>query len=228
MKKNTIIKLAMMAGIILSMASARAANMDYTMNASRSVFLPSAGDSLNQNGRVWLGNFGNESTGSLLTLNQINYGGVSLFDSFRPLTSFEIAGGRLAGDTGNGLSGSISVGTTQVDNNTLVSAGEFANQTAFMLAISSTSADWSTALSDWKANGGLNAILIKSSSAFSAANGDPIRDYSLSPRNGTLIFGTATSTTITSAVAVPEPSVTTMLVLGALGLGALRIRRQTV
>jgi len=27
---------------------------------------------------------------------------------------------------------------------------------------------------------------------------------------------------------VPEPSVTTLLVLGAIGLGALRLRRQTV
>jgi hypothetical protein len=228
MKKNTLIKLALLASIILSVASAKAANMDYTMNASRSVFLPSSSDSLNQNGRVWLGNFGNESTGSLLTLSQISLGGVNLFDSFRALTSFEIAGGRLAGDTGNGLSGSISVGNTQTDSDYVVSAGQFANQSAFILALSSTSSVWSDALAEWKSNGALNAILIKSSNGFSAASGDPIRDYSLSPRNGTLIFGTSTSSTITAAAAVPEPSVTTLLVMGVLGLGALRLRRQTV
>lgn len=228
MKNSTLIKLAMLASIILSVASAPAADMDYTMNASRSVFLPSTSDSSNQNGRVWLGNFGNESTGSLLTLNQISLGGASLFDSFRPLTSFGITGGLLAGDTGNGLSGSISVGTTQTDSNYVVSAGQFANQSAFILALSSTSSTWSDALAEWKSNGALNAILIQSSNGFSSASGDPIRDYSLSPRNGNLIFGTATSSTITAAVAIPEPSVTTLLVLGVLGLGALRLRRQTV
>jgi hypothetical protein len=45
--------------------------------------------------------------------------------------------------------------------------------------------------------------------------------------NGSLIFGTQTANSITAAT-VPEPSVTALLVLGALGLGALRLRRQTV
>lgn len=228
MKNPTLIKLAMLASIILSVASASAANMDYTMNASRSVFLPSNSDSLNQNGRVWLGNFGNELNGSLLTMNEISLGGANLFDSFRALTSFGIAGGRLAGDTGNGLSGSIDIGAAQTDSNFVVSAGQFANQSAFILALSSTSSVWSDALAEWKSNGALNAILIKSSNGFSAASGDPVRDFSLSPRNGALIFGTSTATTITAAPAIPEPSVSTLLVLGALGLGALRLRRQTV
>jgi hypothetical protein len=183
-------------------------------------------DAANGNGRVWLGNFGDNTTGSLLDLSQVRAGGFSLLNSFRPLTSFEIGNGFLVGDVGQGLSGSISLGTDKLGSDYSVAAGQFANQPAYILAISSVSSVWGDALSAWQNDGTLNAILIKSNSDFSAGVGDPVRNYGLNPKSG-LVFGTYTTSTITAA-AVPEPSTGALLVIGALGLATLRLRRKLV
>jgi len=226
MKSNAIKLLALAAGFILNIVSADAATLDYTFNSSRQVILPTALDASNGNGRVWLGNFGDNTTGSLLDLSQIRAGGSSLLNSFRPLTSFEIVNGSLVGDIGQGLSGSISLGTDKLASDYSVAAGQFANQPAYILAISSVSSVWENALSAWQNDGTLNAILIKSNSDFSAGVGDPVRNYGLNPKNG-LVFGTYTASTITAA-AVPEPSTGALLVVGALGLATLRLRRKLV
>jgi len=226
MKSNTIKLLALAAGFILNIVSADAATLDYTFNSSRQVILPTALDASNGNGRVWLGNFGDNTTGSLLDLSQVRAGGSSLLNSFRPLTSFEIVNGSLVGDIGQGLSGSISLGTDKLGSDYSVAAGQFANQPAYILAISSVSSVWENALSAWQNDGTLNAILIKSNSDFSAGVGDPVRNYGLNPKNG-LVFGTYTTSTITAA-AVPEPSTSALLVIGALGLATLRLRRKLV
>ena len=223
MKNNTVKMLALLAGFILSIGSAHAANMSYTLYADFTVNLPTASSPSNQNGRVWLGNFGNGS--SLLSLADVQSGNNTLLNSFRPLTSFGIINGGLAGDLGNGLRGSganaLNVGDTSI------TAGNFAGQDAYILALASGSSVWSEALSAWQADGSYKAILIRSGDSFSLNTGDPTADFALDQANGQLIFGTQTANSITSA-AVPEPSVTTLLVLGALGLGALRLRRQTV
>ena len=222
MKNNTVKMLALLAGIILSIGSAHAVDMSYTLYADLTVNLPTASNPSNQNGRVWLGNFGNGS--SLLSLADVQSGNNTLLNSFRPLTSFGIINGGLAGDLGNGLRGSganaLNVGDTSI------TAGNFAGQDAYILALASGSSVWSEALSAWQADGSYKAILIRSGDSFSLNTGDPTADFALDQANGQLIFGTQTASSITSA-AIPEPSVSTLLVLGALGLGALRLRRQT-
>ena len=219
MKNNTVKLLALVAGFILSIGSANAANMSYTLYSDFTVNLPTASSPANQTGRVWLGNFSNGS--SLLSLADIQSGNNTLLNSFRPLTSFSLVGGALVGDTGNGLRGSINVGGSSL------TTGNFAGQDAYILALSSTSSVWSDALSAWQTAGSYNAILIRSANDFALNAGDPTCDFALDAGNGSLIFGTQTANSITAA-AVPEPSVTTLLVLGALGLGAFRLRRQTV
>ena len=223
MKNNKLKMLALLAGIILSIGSAHAVDMSYTLYADLTVNLPTASSPSNQNGRVWLGNFGNGS--SLLSLADVQFGNNTLLNSFRPLTSFEITGGSLLGDTGNGLRGSG--GTALNVGNSSITAGNFAGQDAYILALASGSSVWSEALSAWQADGSYKAILIRSGDSFSLNTSDPTADFALDQANGQLIFGTQTANSITSA-AVPEPSVTTLLVVGALGLGALRLRRQTV
>jgi len=219
MKNNTLKMLALVAGFILNIGSAHAANMSYTLYADFTVNLPTASSPSNQNGRVWLGNFGSGT--SLLSLADVQSGNNSLLNSFRPLTSFSILGGSLVGDTGNGLRGTLNVG------NTSITAGNFAGQDAYILALSSVSSVWSEALSAWQADASYKAILIRSGDNFSLCTGDPTADFSLDNGNGQLIFGAQTVNSIT-ATTIPEPSVTTLLVLGVLGLGALRLRRQAV
>ena len=219
MKNNTLKMLALVAGFILNIGSAHAANMSYTLYADFTVNLPTASSPSNQDGRVWLGNFGSGT--SLLSLADVQSGNNSLLNSFRPLTSFSILDGSLVGDTGNGLRGTLNVG------NTSITAGNFAGQDAYILALSSVSSVWSEALSAWQADASYKAILIRSGDNFSLSTGDPTADFSLDSGNGQLIFGAQTVNSIT-ATPIPEPSVTTLLVLGVLGLGALRLRRQTV
>jgi len=219
MKNNTLKMLALVAGFILNIGSAHAANMSYTLYADFTVNLPTASSPSNQNGRVWLGNFGSGT--SLLSLADVQSGNNTLLNSFRPLTSFSILNGSLVGDTGNGLRGTLNVG------NTSMTAGNFAGQDAYILALSSGSSVWSEALSAWQADASYKAILIRSGDNFSLSTGDPTADFSLDSGNGQLIFGAQTVNSIT-ATTIPEPSVTTLLVLGVLGLGALRLRRQTV
>ena len=226
MKNNTVKMLALLAGFILSIGSAHAANMSYTLYADLTVNLPTAISPSNQSGRVWLGNFGSESNGTLLSLADVQAGGSSLLNFFRPLASFGISSGSLAGDIGNGLRGSLNVGTGITGAYT-VAAGQFAGQDAYILALAEVSTAWTDALANWTASGTNSAILIRSAMNFSANTGDPVVDFALDAENGSLIFGTQTANSITSA-AIPEPSVTTLLVLGALGLGALRHSRQTV
>ena len=226
MKNNTVKMLALLAGFILSIGSAHAANMSYTLYADLTVNLPTAISPSNQSGRVWLGNFGSESNGTLLSLADVQAGGSSLLNFFRPLASFGISSGSLVGDIGNGLRGSLNVGTGITGAYT-VAAGQFAGQDAYILALAEVSTAWTDALANWTASGTNSAILIRSAMNFSANTGDPVVDFALDAENGSLIFGTQTANSITSA-AIPEPSVTTLLVLGALGLGALRHSRQTV
>jgi len=219
MKNKTITMLTLVVGVILSIGSAKAANMSYTMYADFTVNLPTSINPSNGTGRVWLGNFSNGS--SLLSLADIQSGNNTLLNSFRPLTSFGISDGSLVGDTGNGLRGSISVGDTSL------TTGNFAGQNAYILALSSTSSVWSDALSAWQTAGSYNAILIRSANDFALNSGDPACDFALDSGNGQLIFGTQTASSITAA-AVPEPSVGILFLIGAAGLGALRLRRHTV
>ena len=229
MKNNTLKMLALLAGIILSIGSAHAANMSYTLYADLTVNLPTAINPSNQSGRVWLGNFGSESNGTLLTLSEVQAGGSSLLSSFRPLASFGLSSGISGplGDNYSGRRGTLNVGNGLTGNSYTVAAGQFAGQDAYILALAEVSTVWSDALASWTASGTNSAILIRSANNFAADTGDPTCDFALEADNGSLIFGTQTASSITSA-AIPEPSVSTLLVLGALGLGALRLRRQTV
>jgi len=228
MKNNTIKKLALLAGFILSIGSAHAANMSYTLYADLTVNLPTAIDPSNQSGRVWIGNFGSEANGTLLSQANVQAGGSSLLNSFRPLASFGLSSGISGplGDNYSGRRGTLNVGDGITGAYT-VAPGQFAGQDAYILALAEVSTVWTDALASWTASGINSAILIRTAMNFSANSGDPTVDFALDADNGTLIFGTQTASSITSA-AIPEPSVTTLLVLGAIGLGALRLRRQTV
>jgi len=229
MKNNTRKMLALLAGIILSIGSAHAANMSYTLYADLTVNLPTAIDPSNQSGRVWIGNFGSEANGTLLSQANVQAGGSSLLNSFRPLASFGLSGGIAGplGDNYSGRRGSLSIGDGLLGSSYTVAPGQFAGQDAYILALAATDTVWTDALASWTASGINSAILIRAAMNFSANSGDPTVDFALDADNGTLIFGTQTASSITSA-AIPEPSVTTLLVLGAIGLGALRLRRQTV
>jgi len=226
MKNNTVKMLALLAGFILSIGSANAANMSYTFYADLTVNLPTAINPSNQNGRVWLGNFGSNASGTLLSLADVQTGGSSLLNSFRPLASFGISSGALVGDSGQGLRGTLNIGN-YITSNYTVAAGQFAGQDAYILALAEGSNVWDDALASWSAAGTNSAIIIRSANNFASDALDGPSDFALDAGNGSLIFGTQTANSITAA-AVPEPSVTAMLVLGALGLGALRLRRQTV
>jgi hypothetical protein len=223
MKNNKIKLLTLAVGLILGIGSAQAANMSYTLYADLPVNLPTASDPSAQEGRVWFGNF--SSGNSLLTLAAVQSTGLNtLLDSFRPLTSFAISSGGLLNDTGNGVRGSISVGGASI------TAGNFAGQDAYILALNSTSSVWTTALSAWKADGSVSsngAILIRSGNDFALNSGDPTSDFALDSGNGQLIFGTQTASSITAST-VPEPSVGMLFLIGVAGLGALRLRRRAV
>jgi len=223
MKNNKIKLLTLAVGLILGIGSAQAANMSYTLYADLPVNLPTASDPSAQSGRVWFGNFSNGS--SLLSLAAVQSTGLStLLDSWRPLTSFAISSGSLLGDTGNGLRGSISVGTTSI------TAGNFAGQDAYILALNSSSSVWTTALSAWKADGSVGSngvILIRSGNDFALNTGDPTSDFALDNGNGQLIFGIQTANSITAST-VPEPSVGMLFLIGVAGLGALRLRHRIV
>ena len=97
MKNNTVKMLALVAGFIINIGSAHSANMSYTFYADLTVNLPTAIDPSNQNGRVWLGNFGSDANGTLLTLADVQAGGSSLLSSFRPLASFGLSSGAPVG-----------------------------------------------------------------------------------------------------------------------------------
>jgi hypothetical protein len=226
MKNNTLKMLALIAGFILSIGSAHAANMRYTLYADLTVNLPTAIDPSNQSGRVWIGNFGSNANGTLLSLADVQAGGSSLLGSFRPLASFGISSGALVGDSGNGLRGNLDIGN-YITSNYTVAAGQFAGQDAYILALAEVSTVWTDALASWSAAGTNSAIVIRSANNFASDALDGPSDFALDADNGTLIFGTQTASSITAAT-IPEPSVTTLLVLGAIGLGALRLRRQTV
>jgi len=220
MKNKNNIMLALVAGFIISVGSVQAETMSYVLYADQTVTLATSSNPLNQNGRVWFGNFGNNASGTLLSVADVQSGGSSLLSSFRPLASFELSSGALVGDSGNGLRSTIEVG------NSSVSAGNFAGQNAYILALSSTSSVWTDALASWQINGALNAIVIRSANSFSLRTSDPTVDFEVYAGPGaTLVFGSQTPNSIT-ATSVPEPSATALLLFGAAGLGALRLRRK--
>ena len=218
---------------------AQAANAPYRLYADYSIFLPTSSNLANQAGRLWIGNFGDNAAGTLLSPETINSSynpntdratAVSLLNLFRPATSWSItSSGSLLGDTGNGLSGNINVGNAVVnDDPYTVAAGQFAAQPAYLLALSNTGSTWSTAFSNWQSDASSTFILLRAIDSFGAGNpGDPTSDFGLDPFSGTLIAGNADNTSQTITGVVPEPSSSTLLVLGIAALSALRARRRS-
>jgi hypothetical protein len=229
-------KLATLLAILLAglpWQNAQAANMNYSLYADLTVFLPTTAEPNNNNGRIWVGNFGSDSSGTLLSPSDISSTFVgtrssaeSLLQQFRPAFSWEVRSGSLLNDSGNGLSGNFSVGNPVLDDNAYtVAANQYAAQPAYLLALSTTTDTWSTALSSWRGDAGSTFILLRQIDYFGAGNsGDPTSDFGLDPGSGSLIAGNATSSTITGVV--PEPSTAGLLVLGLAGLGALRAARR--
>jgi hypothetical protein len=221
MKNKNNIMLALVAGFIISIGSAQAANMSFTLWSDYLVNLPTTADSSNDDGYVWLGNFGSSSSTAFSLADVQALAGTSLtslLDTFRPVgNGYQITNGSLLYNR--------PAGDPYYLGGTVTMSDSFVGQDAYVVALAGGSQVWATALAEWKSSGTNSAILIGANDNF-VGTGDPASDFGLDSASGTLIFGTQTVTSITaSAVAVPEPSVTTLLILGAAGLVALRHRR---
>lgn len=239
MNKTNNFWIALLLGV-LGWMPANAANAPYRLYADYSIFLPTTANSANQAGRIWIGNFGSDAGGTLLSPATISSSydptlsrasALSLLNQFRPAASWSItSSGTLLGDTGNGLSGSIPVGTAvQNDDPYTVAAGQFAAQPAYLLAISDTSSTWSTAYSNWQADAASTFILLRAIDLFgTGVAGDPTSDFGLDPYSGTLLAGVADNGATTITGVVPEPTSSALLLIGLAGLGALRAARRRV
>jgi len=193
--------------------------------------------------KVWIGNFGSNG-GSLYTSGQVqgllaNDKG-ALFNSFRSLTSFTLASGRLPGLTADGFTTLLNVGTAigytdeeGLQGRTPDTATQFAGQDLYLLSLESGSN-----VSDWWNNGsGTNMILFKAAAKFGTgvSTDGPLNnvDIEISTNGGSLLSGTQSGTPSDSLSTgqivgspVPEPSSTLLLVLGGTALAALRLRRK--
>jgi len=228
------------ATLSINLQVARAADM--TLNLYQEYALFGAGSS----GTLWLGNFGTNG-GSLLSSSQVNNllanDKEALFNLFRPVaTSFSITNGRIAGVTDNDLRTSVSVGNAldysrDIDGEfkqdiTPDTATQFAGQNLYLLAnnrVGATANSWFNE----------TLILFKAAANFGTGNvGDgPLNtpEVELSARGGSLLLGAQTGSrsvdltggAITGAF-VPEPSSTSLLLLGATALVALRRLRKNV
>jgi len=242
MKTSKLKLFALAAVMVVGIRSAQSGDMYFGFDTPYQLLLPG---SSNDNGRVWLGNFGATSfndVGSSVS------GGVglttSLLSTFRPLTSFGVESGYFSG-TGIGsgvvtpvydsntyvLSGKVNVGA-DVSGSLLYTAGQFAGQNAYLLVLNSYSDVWETAKTEWAASGSLTSILIKSGSDFDASTGDSSASglpgqkfFSVSPGSGTLMLGYFNADSTMTASSVPEPSVGALLLLGGGALALIRARR---
>jgi hypothetical protein len=239
MNKTNNFWIALLLGV-LGWMPANAANAPYRLYADYSIFLPTSSNPGNQAGRLWIGNFGDNTAGTLLSPQTINSSynpntdrttALNLLNLFRPATSWAItSSGSLLGDSGNGLSGSINVGNAVVnDDPYVVASSQFAAQPAYLLALSDTGSTWSTAYTAWQADANSTFILLRAIDSFGAGNtGDPTSDFGLDPYSGTILAGNADTTNTTITGVVPEPSTSALLLIGLAGLGALRATRRRV
>ena len=224
--------------LAFSLVEAKAADMTATFYQEYALY----GDNVT-GPKVWIGNFGSNG-GSLYTSGQVegllaNDKG-ALFNSFRSLTSFTLANGRLPGLTADGFTTLLDVGTAigytdeqGPQGRTPDTATQFAGQDLYLLSLENGSN-----ISDWWNNGaGTNLILFKAAARFGtgvSADG-PLNnvDIEISTNGGTLLAGTqlgtpsdALNTGQITGSPVPEPSSTLLLVLGGTALAAISLRRK--
>jgi len=223
------------ATLSLNLQVGRAANMSLNLFQEYALFGPSS------SGTLWLGNFGTNG-GSLLSSSQVNSllanDKEALFSLFRPVaSSFSITNGRIEGVTVDGLETIVSVGTALGYGEggqgvTPSTATQFAGQNMYLLANNRVGAT---------ANSWFNETLILFKAAANFGTGDagdgPLNspEVEISLNGGSILLGTQTgspsdnlaSGVITGAL-VPEPSSTSLLLLGATALAALRRLRKNV
>jgi len=221
--KNKYIKMLALV-VCLNLGTTLTQAMPYTFIWENTVTLPTPANSINGNGYVWFGNFGSSSSSQPFTLDQVqtNAGsGInSLLDSFRPAnaTGFTVTNGSLMS---NGS-------PTQELRGNYNAATSFFGEYAYIVALASPSSSWTSALAAWKGDN-VNSAIVFSADAIFVGPSDPTQDFGLDRNSGTFIFGSQTGTSIiATTAAVPEPSVASLLLVGTLGLLALRQSRGKV
>jgi len=181
------------------------------------------------NGRLWVGNFGNNG-GSLLSKSAVmSSDWFTLFSKFRPNTSFGLTGGLVDGLTLGEKQGVFSVGTGinytdegGVQGYTPDNATQFAGQDLYLFAINSAATSWNSTLlgSEYQ------VLLLGMNSGF--GDGDPstgLLAYDISGGVNDVVIGTGGSDYI-QTTSVPEPATGSLVLLGV--VTALAVRRRKV
>jgi len=232
MKTSKLKLLALATVMVVSIHSTQAFEMDFRFDTPTEfqLVLP-GGTNTNGRGRVWLGNFGSTSFGTVSS-SLLAGNGQNLLNDFNPLASFGV-------DSDGYFNGNRVVGATGVTDSSFIFSGKvelglFAGQDAYLLVLNSYSDAWQTAKSEWLDNGSLTAILVKSGNSFDSTIGESSdastqpgpKNFAVSTQNGTLLLGNynVEAGTITAS-SVPEPSVGALLLLGGSALALIRARR---
>jgi len=213
--------------LMLVVSASFAADSEYIITNDWPI--QNAQNSAGINGRLWVGNFGNNG-GSLLSKSEVmSSDWFTLFSKFRPNTSFGLTAGLLDGLTLGEKTGVFEVGTRinysdegGVQGYTPDNTTQFAGQDLYLFAINSAAGTWNSTL----LGNNYEVLLLGMSSGF--GDGDPatgLLAYDISGAVNDVVIGTGGSDYVNTA-SVPEPATGSLVLLGL--ATALAVRRRKV